>query len=555
MKHDFKPLPLLMAMAMALPAMAQTQEVHLGSVEVTGSREPSSVNATVVGAQSIQALRPATSDTASLLRNVPGVSLYGAGGVSSLPSIRGLADDRIRIKVDGMDLIASCPNHMNPALSYLDPSNVGTLTVFAGIAPVSVGGDSIAGTIVAETPRAGVRRARAGHTSPRARSVRIYRSNGNAIGGNVSATFATESLQHHLRGRDGRERQLPGGSRLQDVAGHRPRRTYAPARRGRLDRLQEPQPRAGHRVQGRRPSGRGQGRLPGDSLPAVAEPAHGHARQRPAAAEPALPRDVRLGHAGSARLPRGRRALHGLRRRQALLVRPGFGRSRRAERRALRAGQRDLRRRDADEHREHEHRRRAQGERRSHRARPAARGRRVPALSPRRLVAGVRRRDVAEHVLERQRRQARPHGGLRRVGRAARSALDRRSPACVTSGSRPTPGRCRPTTTASRRRARWCPRSTTATAAHRRQLGRDALARYTPDPSIDVEFGFARKVRSPEPLRALHVDEPRHGDADGQLVRRRQRLHRQPGPRARKGPHGLRHGRLAFRGPEPRAQG
>ena len=100
MKHDFKPLPLLMAMAMALPAMAQTQEVQLGSVEVTGSREPSSVNATVVGAQSIQALRPATSDTASLLRNVPGVSLYGAGGVSSLPSIRGLADDRIRIKVE-----------------------------------------------------------------------------------------------------------------------------------------------------------------------------------------------------------------------------------------------------------------------------------------------------------------------------------------------------------------------------------------------------------------------------------------------------------------------
>ena len=135
MKHDFKPLPLLMAMAMALPAMAQTHEVHLGSVEVTGSREPSSVNASVVGAQSIQALRPATSDTASLLRNVPGVSLYGAGGVSSLPSIRGLADDRIRIKVDGMDLIASCPNHMNPALSYLDPSNVGTLTCLLYTSP------------------------------------------------------------------------------------------------------------------------------------------------------------------------------------------------------------------------------------------------------------------------------------------------------------------------------------------------------------------------------------------------------------------------------------
>ena len=193
MKHDFKPLPLLMAMAMALPAMAQTQEVHLGSVEVTGSREPSSVNATVVGAQSIQALRPATSDTASLLRNVPGVSLYGAGGVSSLPSIRGLADDRIRIKVDGMDLIASCPNHMNPALSYLDPSNVGTLTVFAGIAPVSVGGDSIAGTIVAETPAPVFAEPGQG-TLAKGEIGAYYRSNGNAMGGNVSATFATESF-------------------------------------------------------------------------------------------------------------------------------------------------------------------------------------------------------------------------------------------------------------------------------------------------------------------------------------------------------------------------
>jgi iron complex outermembrane receptor protein len=101
---------------------------------------------------------------------VPGVSLYGAGGVSSLPAIHGLADDRLRIKVDGMDLIASCPNHMNPPLSYLDPSNVGSLKVYAGITPVSVGGDSIGGTIVAETPApSSPRRARA--ACSRARSA------------------------------------------------------------------------------------------------------------------------------------------------------------------------------------------------------------------------------------------------------------------------------------------------------------------------------------------------------------------------------------------------
>ena len=58
-----------------------------------------------------------------------------------------MADDRVRVKVDGMDLISACANHMNPPLSYIDPSSVGSISVYAGITPVSVGGDSIGGTI------------------------------------------------------------------------------------------------------------------------------------------------------------------------------------------------------------------------------------------------------------------------------------------------------------------------------------------------------------------------------------------------------------------------
>ncbi len=193
MNSPHQRLSLLIAVALASPAMAQSPEVDLGRVEVTGVRDASSASPHTVDASTVKALRPATSDTASLLRNVPGVSLYGAGGLSSLPSIRGLADDRIRIKVDGMDLIAACPNHMNPALSYLDPSNVGRLAVFAGVTPVSVGGDSIAGTIVAETPPP--RFARPGEGSLLAGEIgAYYRSNGNAFGGNLAATYATESF-------------------------------------------------------------------------------------------------------------------------------------------------------------------------------------------------------------------------------------------------------------------------------------------------------------------------------------------------------------------------
>jgi iron complex outermembrane receptor protein len=183
----------LAAALAALPFSILAAEPILTPVVVTASKDQAPPLATTVDAASVQTLRPATSDTASLLRDVPGVSLYGAGGVSSLPSIHGLADDRLRIKVDGMDLIASCPNHMNPALSYLDPGNVGSLKVYAGITPVSVGGDSIGGTIIADTPAPTFAASGQGSLF-KGEMGAFYRSNGNAKGANLSATYATESF-------------------------------------------------------------------------------------------------------------------------------------------------------------------------------------------------------------------------------------------------------------------------------------------------------------------------------------------------------------------------
>lgn len=151
------------------------------------------LGATQVATPTLQNLRSSTSDSASLLRGVPGVSLNSAGGISSLPAIRGLADDRLRIKVDGMDLVASCPNHMNPALSYIAPSNLGNLQVFAGITPVSVGGDSIGGTIIADS--AAPEFAAPGAASINKGEVGTYfRSNNDARGGNLSATHAEEAF-------------------------------------------------------------------------------------------------------------------------------------------------------------------------------------------------------------------------------------------------------------------------------------------------------------------------------------------------------------------------
>lgn len=161
---------------------------------------PSALNNAIQKSPSgIEMLRAATNDSASLLRDIPGVSLYSAGGVSSLPSIRGLADDRLRIKVDGMDLIATCPNHMNPPLSYIEPSNIAELNVYAGITPVSVGGDSIGGTIIAETSQPEFALPGEGSMS-KGEIGSFYRSNNAAFGGNLKATYATETVHLNYSG-------------------------------------------------------------------------------------------------------------------------------------------------------------------------------------------------------------------------------------------------------------------------------------------------------------------------------------------------------------------
>ena len=198
----FRLSPLSLALALVPfthAALAQDADTLLQPivVEAEGESVPP-LGASEVNAETVEVLRPATSDTASLLRDVPGVTLNAAGGVSSLPSIRGLADDRLRIKVDGMDLIATCPNHMNPPLSYLDPSNVGTLQVFAGITPVSLGGDSIGGTIIADSVAPEF--ALAGEQLSKGELGAFYRSNNDAYGGNAAATYATDAFSINYSG-------------------------------------------------------------------------------------------------------------------------------------------------------------------------------------------------------------------------------------------------------------------------------------------------------------------------------------------------------------------
>ena len=130
MKH----LPLLISLAIAMPAVAQSRaEDVLPEMKVI---------VTAIG----DGYRPAA-DTALMLSSTPGYSVAAGGGVSGLPVVNGFADDRIKILIDGMELTSACANHMNAPLSYIDPQQVQRIKLIAGVTPVSAGGDSIAGTI------------------------------------------------------------------------------------------------------------------------------------------------------------------------------------------------------------------------------------------------------------------------------------------------------------------------------------------------------------------------------------------------------------------------
>jgi iron complex outermembrane receptor protein len=180
------PVPLLlMSVAYPMSAFALAETVANEVVVSATAEKPET------SPQPAQRLK--TSDTASLLADQPGVSLQTGGGVSSLPVVNGLADDRLQIFIDNMIICSACANHMNPPLSYIPATSVGTITVTGNLTPVSVGGDSIGSSIIVESepPLFAVK----GQGIVEAGAFSSYfRSNNHARGAALSASVAGSNL-------------------------------------------------------------------------------------------------------------------------------------------------------------------------------------------------------------------------------------------------------------------------------------------------------------------------------------------------------------------------
>ena len=192
--HHF---PVLISLALAMPAMAQTStDTVLPEQKV------------VVTALANRYI--ASADTAQMLSNIPGYSVAAGGGVAGLPVVNGFADDRLKIRIDGMEITSACANHMNAPLSYIDPQQVQRIRLIAGVTPVSAGGDSIAGTIEvqSQTPAFAV----AGAPLLAQGSVGVSgRSVNRSVSGNLAASMASDTLAIGYSGAYTRSRSYDDG--------------------------------------------------------------------------------------------------------------------------------------------------------------------------------------------------------------------------------------------------------------------------------------------------------------------------------------------------------
>lgn len=202
--------------ALCLPAIAMAQApTQLPAIQATSAEDDDGSTAAAPGERQVQGealsrRRVGTADAMSLINGEPGVAVQANGGISGLPVMRGLADDRVLVTVDGVESTTFCPNHMNPPGSYVSPSRVEQISIQPSLSPVSAGGDNIAG-VIAITTRPPAFAAEGEGWSFDGEAGAAYRSAADGVGANLRLTGAGERVSLGYEGSWNRARNYRAG--------------------------------------------------------------------------------------------------------------------------------------------------------------------------------------------------------------------------------------------------------------------------------------------------------------------------------------------------------
>lgn len=221
MKTSIKTFALLLLAGVSCPALAQqATPTALPPVDVDSTASPATIATTPattgkLDRDALRARQSGSSDTAALLTAIPGVAVNTGGGISSMPTVHGLSEQRLGITVDGHPVDSACPNDMNTPLSYTDPQTVASVHVITGVSPVSLGGDSIGAIINVSGPAP--RFARGGGLLYTGEASAYFRSNDGGAGVGASVTVASTKFSATYSGSFASAGRYWGGGDLGEV--------------------------------------------------------------------------------------------------------------------------------------------------------------------------------------------------------------------------------------------------------------------------------------------------------------------------------------------------
>ncbi|UVK76908.1 MAG: hypothetical protein CMIDDMOC_00403 [Sodalis sp. Fle] len=141
---------------MPLQAFTQTQKVTQmlnqppevasdGDVVTVTAPLPSSL--TMMIAPKLPCQTIPVSDGADYLKTIPGFSLIRNGGTNGDPVFRGMFGSRLRLLVDGGEMLGACSSRMDSSSAYIFPESFDIITLVKGPQTVLWGPGSSAGTL------------------------------------------------------------------------------------------------------------------------------------------------------------------------------------------------------------------------------------------------------------------------------------------------------------------------------------------------------------------------------------------------------------------------
>lgn len=114
---------------------------HVEHIEVSGKKISNLVAIQLDEKPSLSA------DLSNLVRQLPGANINSNGPVTSIVQYRGLYGDRVPVSLDGSVVSGAGPNSMDPPISHVFALSGASIKLHRGIAPVSVGAETLGGAI------------------------------------------------------------------------------------------------------------------------------------------------------------------------------------------------------------------------------------------------------------------------------------------------------------------------------------------------------------------------------------------------------------------------